>query len=273
MCASNSFVRPQGAAAPSGSFSPASSDRLATDASGDDVLAAIATHHAQPLGGGAAARASPARAPGHARGPSRQFRELQPAVLAAAYQAPPPRDMMRARSEALHAHHRGEQLYDYGAFGDVAPPPDGPLERLVAAHGRKRVSRSQRAWLVLTTWRLPNSQLTLGAVLAILLYFLLNLVCLLVVKRPGSNEPDYERGFGSLAGSVGLRSFALRPATITVHAHVWCVRTVANTMLLIVPATRNSVLTWLLHLPFDQVACVCSAVFVFICRSTTSVLL
>jgi hypothetical protein len=138
----------------------------------------------------------------------------------------PQRDLTERSVRHLHSRHVGEA--EYGAFASYEAPPDGDVASTVAhIHGQKNVTRFTRLGALLTSKRVPYTQWTLGQLLATLVFVLVNLVCLLVVKKPNSAEPDFKRGFGSLAA--------------------------ANTLLLIIPATRNSVLTWLLRLPFDQV--------------------
>eukprot|EP00808_Paulinella_micropora_P029589 g83441.t1 len=88
----------------------------------------------------------------------------------------------------------------------------------------KKVSIWHSLRIVLTTTRIPHTQWSLGNLLFVLLYLGLNALALyLTPLRP----LDYKNGLGSLAA--------------------------ANTMVLIVPATRNSILTWFLGLPFDHV--------------------
>ncbi len=164
--------------------------------------------------------------PSHARAPSQIFEVVQ-----RAQDAPDPvprRDRRLFEANALHAQHRGEALYEYGAFAQFAEPPAGEVAHMLGhTYGQKNVTWFSRMMVILATRRVPGSQWTFGQLIISVLFFLLNVLCLAFVTKPNSSEPDYKRGFGSLAA--------------------------ANTMLLIVPATRNSVLTWLLKLPFDQV--------------------
>jgi predicted ferric reductase len=81
-----------------------------------------------------------------------------------------------------------------------------------------------RTRMVLLSYRIPGTDWTSGNALFSFFYIAANVVCLLAGLAGGY---DYARGSGSLAA--------------------------ANTMMAIIPATRNSVLTWFLGLPFDHV--------------------
>jgi len=142
----------------------------------------------------------------------------------------PRRDRQLSISQHLHSQHRGEDLYDYDPEYSRrgAPPVTGNLARLVK-HDNAKEGSCFRSCMSILRWRIPKSQWTLWNLLVSVLYIGLNVVALLLVDEPDPNtaKPDLARGFGSLAA--------------------------ANTMILIIPATRNSVLTWMLGLPFDQV--------------------
>jgi Ferric reductase like transmembrane component/FAD-binding domain/Ferric reductase NAD binding domain len=136
----------------------------------------------------------------------------------------PPRDHMRQTSLLLNVKHRS-QLYEYGGFANPPPlPPSGSLEIFVLP--QKQTTTLHRLKMILMTCRIPKTDQHLGDAIIVSLYLLLNLVCVVVAREPDGSI-DWARAFGSLA--------------------------VGNTMLLIVPATRNSVLTWFLGLPFDHV--------------------
>lgn len=85
----------------------------------------------------------------------------------------------------------------------------------------------QRSAILISQTRIPYVQWSLGTVLLVALYLLINVLCLLLAPTEGSTNSVYGRGWGSLAA--------------------------ANTMLLIVPATRNSILSVVLRWPFDHI--------------------
>lgn len=186
----------------------------------------------------------------------------------------PRRNIALRDMEERHASHRNA-LYDYGEYADMPlPQGDGAVELPVdvamqlpviaqkrlsknlgmdieklksdaiesATQGTNHRSRpiskasgvplpaisvksntfTSRIKNILSHYRLPYIDWSLGNMLTFVLYLAMNLICLFAA--PGQN---YGRSWGSLAAF--------------------------NTMLLIVPATRNSILTLGLGLPFDHV--------------------
>lgn len=153
------------------------------------------------------------------------LKQLEATEEAQEYELPPPRDIHRQLSNRLNAEHK-QELYDYQPqYSRSMHVRDGPLERFFTKG--KDVTRLQRMWMVLRTRRCPCSHYTWLEALLMFCYVVLNLACIAVVSQPGGGGPDWARGFGSLAA--------------------------ANSMVLIVPATRNSVLTWFLKVPFDHI--------------------
>eukprot|EP00457_Paulinella_chromatophora_P001159 gb/GEZN01001161.1/.p1 GENE.gb/GEZN01001161.1/~~gb/GEZN01001161.1/.p1 ORF type:complete len:665 (-),score=68.40 gb/GEZN01001161.1/:546-2540(-) len=149
----------------------------------------------------------------------------------------------------LHKNHKGPDLYDYDE--QYKQQERLPMTSTFVSHEREENLRSNKddadldqprvfftdadlrvktvsIWyslrIVLMSTRIPHTQWSLGNVLFFVWYVGLNAVALAMSPiRP----IDFKNGFGSLAA--------------------------ANTMMLIIPATRNSILTWFLGLPFDHV--------------------
>lgn len=148
---------------------------------------------------------------------------------------PPHRRLGQYRASVRHRSHLGDEaepIYDnvfeppragtirrieMGEWGDE-PFATGPLDGMANTW-------VQRWWSGLTTKRIPGSQWTSGAVMFCSLYLAGNLAAAVVSHL--LDDYTFGRGFGSLAA--------------------------ANTMLLIIPATRNNILTWGMGLAFDHI--------------------
>jgi predicted ferric reductase len=117
----------------------------------------------------------------------------------------------------LHAKHRAANpMYDHEDVSAAIPTTQ------VATVARvKTSSKSMWMWRRLTNTRINGTQFTTGHVMFWCAYIALNIMALFVSGYP------IDRGLGSLAA--------------------------ANTIFLVMPATRNNVLTWFLALPFDKV--------------------
>ena len=147
---------------------------------------------------------------------------------------PPRRDKMIYESEALHKQHKGPDLYDYErehVLSNVPPEGNVPLHGGGGGGGaggltEKRTKLSHTIMSLLTNYRIPKTQKTLGNGLFFALYLAIHALCLLA-SAADDGSIDFGRGFGSLAA--------------------------ANSAILVIPATRNSILTWILGLPFDHV--------------------
>ena len=106
-------------------------------------------------------------------------------------------------------------------FDNQAPPNYSPVPRTYLA--REKMSTLYHSfWTRLTRTRIPRTQWNTGNLLVCLIYLGMNAAAILVNLSYG-----FGRAFGSLAA--------------------------ANTIVLIISATRNSVLTLLLNAPFDRV--------------------
>lgn len=169
----------------------------------------------------------------------------------------PRRNLALRDIQLKHSTHKTE-LYDYGAYtGMSIPNSNGEIEIPVdyienlSTESKKRLSLKtgvdlkavannailtstkkfiskksntfiNRVQTVLYSYRLPFFDWSMGNVLIFIFYLLMNLFCLYI-----SPSKDYGRNWGDLAAF--------------------------NTALLIIPATRNSILTIGLGLPFDHV--------------------
>ena len=142
---------------------------------------------------------------------------------------PPPlprRNRELRRMQTLHAQHKKRDLFDADEKYERARlPSQGRVHLRLTNKDRLLEAKSQGFWARLRfilfhyrVWDDWNS----GHVLAFGVYFGLMMLCLYT-----SSDQDSGRAWGSLAAF--------------------------NTMILVVPATRNSVCTWLLGLPFDHV--------------------
>lgn len=166
--------------------------------------------------------------------PSEIVRSMREEVDAYHEDSVPRRNLQIHNMKILHAQHKAEEkMYEYGEYENIHVPEEmGPVEdqlppRLKGSvvpsmRLRKKNSFLQRVGVVLSSTRVPYFQWTLATVLTVVLYLLLNVLCLLIA--PSHN---YGASFGSLA--------------------------VCNTMLLVIPASRNSILALGLGMPFDQV--------------------
>jgi len=141
--------------------------------------------------------------------------------------AAPHRRRSQYRVAKLHsAHHTvvSEPIYDYAEVvraGTIGGLDEADNEYL----DQKTNSKLRRWWSDVSGKRIPGTQWTRGAVMFCAYYLAANLVAVFYSYAIG----DYTlgRGFGSLAA--------------------------ANTMLLIIPATRNNILTWGMGLAFDHI--------------------
>jgi predicted ferric reductase len=139
----------------------------------------------------------------------------------------PRRNMQLHTMKALNSQHSNPELFPFDDYRDMpvptspglVVPPDQPKVRLMDG---KMSSLRARCFVVLHNTRVPYFDWTLGNVLTVLAYLAINLLCLFLAP-----EKDLGRGWGSLA--------------------------VANTMLLVVPACRNSILSMGLNIPFDRI--------------------
>lgn len=145
----------------------------------------------------------------------------------------PGRDRLVATSKLLHAQHRSELgLYaDDGGDHVVPPLPVTGIKLRSDVLEAKTQSCCRMFLTMVTSCRLPKSEWTLGNGIFISIYIGLNIFCLFAYAVRAQERlftaETFARGFGSLAA--------------------------VNTMAIILPATRNSVLTWGLGLPFDHV--------------------
>eukprot|EP00038_Savillea_parva_P018065 m.22326 g.22326 ORF g.22326 m.22326 type:complete len:1212 (+) comp3975_c0_seq2:424-4059(+) len=128
----------------------------------------------------------------------------------------PHRRLHLHRMSRLNASHQADvPIYDKAE----AVAPDVPVTRVAY---EKVAGASHSVWSRVMKTRIPGSQWNTGDCLFSVLYLLANVVALMA-------SPNYpvDRGLGSLAA--------------------------ANTMFLVIPATRNNILTWLLGLSFDHI--------------------
>lgn len=160
--------------------------------------------------------------------PSPYMREMKDIVDASPDLSPPPRRNLQLHTmKSLHAAHRNEELLAYNDYrGMPLPVEDGPVVApglpKVQLMGEKTSSALERCGVVLNNTRIPYFDWTLGNVATVIVYLGINALCLLLAP-----EKNIGRGLGSLAA--------------------------ANTMLLVIPACRNSILSMGLSMPFDRV--------------------
>jgi hypothetical protein len=120
-------------------------------------------------------------------------------VVAAAAQPVPRRNLQIHNSKSLHAQHRsGEPLYVYGDYANMrVPSSDGPVlkqlprrlsENVPKLGMSKKNSFLKRLHVMLTATRIPYFHWTLGTVLTVAMYLLLNLLCLLVTPYKNYGE-------------------------------------------------------------------------------------
>eukprot|EP00037_Helgoeca_nana_P028113 m.327828 g.327828 ORF g.327828 m.327828 type:complete len:890 (+) comp27684_c0_seq1:429-3098(+) len=121
---------------------------------------------------------------------------------------------MRAMDDAHRSHRAEHPMYEF--------------ERVQQHIPRSRVAKSvpttqaHALWMRLTATRIRGTSWSTGTMLFCFVYIGLNALALLV-----ATTYSIDRGLGSLAA--------------------------ANTMFLVVPATRNNILTWFFGLPFDHI--------------------
>eukprot|EP00300_Choanocystis_sp_HF-7_P004138 c13161_g1_i2.p1 GENE.c13161_g1_i2~~c13161_g1_i2.p1 ORF type:complete len:865 (-),score=113.46 c13161_g1_i2:442-3036(-) len=126
---------------------------------------------------------------------------------------------------------RGEPLYDFPATDPTKPLPPPRAAPYTGELTEKAMQRAELSVLMLR--RVPYTDLTIGSVSLMLLYLLLNIIAgVLTNKTPGClQNPGQEKILGRVFGSL----------------------TASNSMVLVILATHNSVLTWILGIPFDHV--------------------
>jgi len=139
----------------------------------------------------------------------------------------PRRNIALHQMGQLHARHRKAPLYDAAkAYASSRTlPPQGEVTLLTVDDGTvkaKDKSCLARLRFVCFDYRIPRTEWKSAHVLFFLVYLAVSIACLFL-----SEDKDLGRGWGSLA--------------------------IFNSMILIIPATRNSILTWFLGLPFDHV--------------------
>ena len=182
--------------------------------------------------------------------PSQMFRRR--AFSSASSNPAPNRCLMKHGASVKHSAHRNA-LYDYDEVYDSAPLPcqgsttsdplvnqdstavggglginepdaDGDGGQNKGSHGLRAYASSLSARLrfLLCQARIPCTDISAGDAVIVCSFLGVALMCLFT-----NSDKSVGRGWGSLAA--------------------------ATTMILIVPATRNSVLSWLLNVPFDRI--------------------
>eukprot|EP00462_Mataza_sp_D1_P027126 CAMPEP_0175176190 /NCGR_PEP_ID=MMETSP0087-20121206/33659_1 /TAXON_ID=136419 /ORGANISM="Unknown Unknown, Strain D1" /LENGTH=1777 /DNA_ID=CAMNT_0016467961 /DNA_START=123 /DNA_END=5458 /DNA_ORIENTATION=+ len=150
---------------------------------------------------------------------------------------PPGRDKTLSLSHQLHKQHKAkEALYDapeYAQMGD-APLSTDPMMKDVAVQkfmadfiSQKKNSAFHSCMSALLEKRVSGSQYTYGHVLGMVLFVGFNIFFLIIGKNGHDGSELFAASWGSLAA--------------------------ASALLLVLPATHNSILTWVLGLPFDHV--------------------
>ena len=140
------------------------------------------------------------------------------------------------QQEEMHLR-KVKPVNDGGETGDGAVSLADPVKARATTFGgtnydsinphtdAKNNSWTHRLRILISSTRI--GKYTLGSVLLVLFYLVLNIFCLAVTAQRGGVGNIIGRGWGSLAA--------------------------ANTMLLIISATRNSILSFALRWPFDHV--------------------
>ena len=138
-----------------------------------------------------------------------------------------------------HSAHKGEEIYNYGEYANMPVPlTQGrislPSEIAVLPSGLEEKSHSlgNRLYVLFNETRIPHVEWSIGTLLIFIIYLGLNVLCLYV-------HSFYVKDFSLYSWYENGRS--------------WGSLAAFNTMLLIIPATRNSILTLGLGLAFDHV--------------------
>jgi hypothetical protein len=145
----------------------------------------------------------------------------------------PRRNIMLHDSENRNSRHRDDTLFDFPEYRDMPIPAQSGSSELIerlgedALDGKNGDKLSSASYLtrlchIVNHTRVPHFDWSLGHVLTVAAYLALNYICLVL-----SPDQHFGRGWGSLAA--------------------------CNTMLLVIPACRNSVLGLFLGMPFDRV--------------------
>jgi len=152
---------------------------------------------------------------------------------------PSPLDAQLHKSQNLHKSHVKDDLYDYGEYKNLPKPAisgsmtAANMEKILAADLPVQQSSFWTAFSCLCGYRVPNSQWTVGETFFVVFYIVLNFWCIWLSQPTGAPRgwplypSSWARAFGSLSA--------------------------ANMLFMLIPATRNSLLTWFLGLPFDHV--------------------
>lgn len=93
----------------------------------------------------------------------------------------PRRNMQLHTMEELNAKHRDPELYDYAEYKNAPIPPDGIVH--VPGHqimDEKLASVWERLYVVCNNRRVPYFNWTFGNVATVLLYLVLNVLCLII---------------------------------------------------------------------------------------------
>jgi small neutral amino acid transporter SnatA (MarC family) len=146
------------------------------------------------------------------------------------------RNRMLNESRKKNLRHKSVDLYEYR---DNLPTlkRDDTYGKLVSNNMAEKQNSSLRSiWKNISSARIPRTDWSVGTAMFLTLYILLNLLAILSVNIVQS------RAF-TLIGFTDLSELRLHFGSLSA----------ANAMILIIPATRNSVLTWVLGLPFDHV--------------------
>jgi NADPH oxidase len=171
------------------------------------------------------------------RAPSKQLTQALSGALSVMRESTaPPLNRTQRESEILHKKHKAtEDLYDYGEYGNLpAPPPNSNIVRnaskiLAEDMSTYNGSVASQAHSCFEA-RVPGTQWAIGEAVVVCSYIALNFWCVWLGNLNYTfniTDRTWARALGSL--------------------------TAANFLFVVLPATRNNIVTWLFGLPFDHV--------------------
>ena len=146
------------------------------------------------------------------------------------------RNKMLNDSRKKNLKHKSIDLYQYK---DVMPTlPRGATKGKITSDvlDEKQASSIRSLIAAISSWRIPRTEWSTGTALFLASYLFLNILAIASVNMFATRSFD-------LSSLTDVDSLKLQFGSLAA----------VNTMILIIPATRNSILTWCLGMPFDHV--------------------
>ena len=146
------------------------------------------------------------------------------------------RNKMLNDSRKKNLKHKSIDLYKYK---DVMPTlPRGASKGKITSEAlNEKQATSIRSWLsAISKWRIPRTEWSMGTGIFLVSFLFLNILAIVSVNIFATKSFDF-------SALTDVDSLKLQFGSLAA----------VNTMILIIPATRNSILTWCLGMPFDHV--------------------